>query len=326
MVIMAVFTKVSLADAEQLVFAHGLNGADRIRPIAAGSVNSNYFVDCPERTIFLRIYEDSDVSGVAYEWKLLDHLVRSGVAIPKRLEGVKRIEPGEYRIEGKPTALFEVVPGEMICQAGVTDEHCRELGEHLAGVHRASSGFNESRAGRFTHDMVIKCLGGIARTPDLVDTLNQLQDRAEWVRTSTSGDSDTLPSGVIHGDLFRDNVLWQGTKLSGMIDWESASEGIFTFDLMVVFLAWCFGDSFDYGLGKALLKGYQSVRPLEPNEKLALRRQAISVATRFAVTRITDFHLRESMGGGATKDYRRFVQRLDELCLLSDEEFARTIL
>jgi homoserine kinase type II len=123
-----------------------------------------------------------------------------------------------------------------------------------------------------------------------------------------------VPAGVIHGDLFRDNVLWRGGRIVALLDFESAAEGLLAYDLVVTVLAWTYGDRFDPDLVRALLEGYRSVRPLHPGEEATLPRLARRAATRFVVTRITDFFVRGA-ATGVQKDYRRFVARRDAIAL-----------
>jgi homoserine kinase type II len=134
----------------------------------------------------------------------------------------------------------------------------------------------------------------------------------------------SLPSGVVHGDLFRDNVLWrpgaQGqaggagappiNEIAALLDFESAFHGPFVYDLCVTIAAWCYADAFDIDLARSLADGYRVERPLEPNETRALRVEGALGMLRFATTRITDYSLRVPTGEKPLRDYRRFLARL----------------
>jgi homoserine kinase type II len=119
---------------------------------------------------------------------------------------------------------------------------------------------------------------------------------------------------VIHSDLFRDNVLWtrQG-ELLALLDFESACDGAFAYDVMMTIAAWCFGSSYDLELVRAFLGGYQAVRPLDRDEVAALRVEGAVACLRIATTRITDFSLRAEPGKPPVRDYRRFLTRLSAL-------------
>jgi homoserine kinase type II len=118
---------------------------------------------------------------------------------------------------------------------------------------------------------------------------------------------------VIHGDLFRDNVLWQGGEIAALIDFESAAHGPFCFDVTVTVCAWCYGSGFSSRLVRALLGGYMAVRPLGAEEREGLVVEGAIACLRFATTRITDFSMRAEAGQPPVRDYRRFLSRLDEL-------------
>src|SRR5690606_27378997 len=136
---MAVFTPLTLDEASRITRAHGLGPTEHIIPIPAGSVNSNFFVEGPFGRRFLRIYEEQECDGVAYEWALLEHLDAAGLPIPRRVRGT---EPGAQRVAGKPTALFELVFGEEICQRMVTPARTAAVGAFLARTHRAQESFS----------------------------------------------------------------------------------------------------------------------------------------------------------------------------------------
>jgi homoserine kinase type II len=122
-----------------------------------------------------------------------------------------------------------------------------------------------------------------------------------------------LPSGVVHGDLFRDNVLWQGDSIAALLDFESAFHGPFVYDLMVTVAAWCYGDTFDLGLVTALVEGYTSARPLTSAERRAVPVEGALACLRFATSRITDFELRTREGERPARDFRRFLARLSAI-------------
>jgi homoserine kinase type II len=119
--------------------------------------------------------------------------------------------------------------------------------------------------------------------------------------------------GVVHGDLFKDNVLWNGTRVVALLDFESASHGLFAFDIMVTLLAWCYGDAFDQTLVSAMLGAYVARRPLGRAERAALLVEGALACLRFATTRITDFSMRAAPGQAPLRDYRRFLARLSAL-------------
>jgi homoserine kinase type II len=210
---------------------------------------------------------------------------------------------------GKPAALFEWVDGDILCQARVTPAHCHEVGKALGTVHQATACAGELGSGRFRVADLERRIDRIRR-----EGPSELQAAAELLRAElaqhASAREPSLPQGLIHGDLFRDNVLWRGQQIAALIDFESASSGSFAYDLAVTMHAWCYGASFDATLVRALVAGYQLARPLAPAELGAFRTEAALAALRFAVTRITDYAMRAAPGEVPLRDYRRFVARL----------------
>ena len=331
---MAVFTPLSRADAERVARAHGLPTPVEIIPVAAGSVNSNFFLVGADGTkVFFRVYEEQAEDGVAFEWALLDHLEGEGIEVAGRFrpEGHAQPGPGECRVDGKPVALFELARGEMSCQASVTPARMAAMGSFLARAHQAAASFGWRKRSRFSplqllDERIPTIRAAVVEQPDLGPLADRLEAGLRDAELSARGSLEApLPSAVVHGDLFRDNVLWDGERIVAALDWESAALGDLAYDLGVVFLSWCFDDRFDPALARAFFRAYDAERPLEPVERALLRRRAIAGAVRFTVTRLTDYHLREAVGERVVKDFRRFVARLDALEGMSDEGFVEWI-
>ena len=204
----------------------------------------------------------------------------------------------------------------MRCQVSVTPADAFKVGAELARVHAAGEGCDVGE-GRFQHRDLLERVARIAQAdaPDLAAQAPALSAHlAEW--TERRGD---LPRGLIHGDLFRDNVLWDDHgAISALLDFESASRGVLAYDLMVTVLSWCFGDGFDAPLARAMVAGYESVRPLEAREKDGLLAEGCLAALRFTVTRITDYAMKGGVGPRVLKDWRRFAMRFDTLESLGD--------
>jgi homoserine kinase type II len=305
---MATFTAVERHDGQRIAAAHSLGTCTRVVPISAGTVNSNYFLDTSSGRVFLRVYEQQDVEGVAYEWALVDHLAARAVALPRRIAGP---EPGAVRVDGKPVAVFAYVSGQELCQRQVTPGFAAKVGRALASAARAGESFPIRRAGRFTL-LDVRALHDTARQagrPELEHVLDRLSALAAELSAHLPM---ALPRGVVHGDLFRDNVLWRDEQVVALLDWESASDGVLVYDLAVTLLAWCCGETFDWSLARALCSGYTSERPLSDAEWNALWWHMRMGCLRFATTRISDVYLRGRANNGY-KDFARFLMRLDVL-------------
>jgi homoserine kinase type II len=313
---MASFTPLTNEDGAQVAAAHGLGGCLGVTSVPAGTVNSNYFLDTERGRVFVRLYEQQEVDGVEYEWALLDHLLARGVPVPPRVRGPK---PGALRVGGRPVAVFALVQGEDLCQARVTPARLHAVGVALARASKAGEDFPIRRAGRFTLDDLVKLhdKAEAAQRPELRAPIARLRA----LHAELSASVPALPQGVVHGDLFRDNVLWQGERLAALLDWESASDGVVIYDLAVTLLAWCCGDALDWKLARALVAGYQSERAIQANEWLGLHWALRVGCLRFASTRLIDVYLKGTYPA-AYKSYARFLQRLDAVEAETAESLA----
>lgn len=320
---MATFTHLDIADATRIARAHDLGACRAVLPIAAGTVNSNYFLDTDQGRVFVRLYEQQESEGVAYEWLLLSHLEARGVPLPSRVEGPPA---GQLRVAGRPVAVFRRIEGEDLCQARVDVGRARAVGAVLAQASRAGQDFTPVREGRFRlADMqaLLEAAQDAGRA-ELVAPLARLRALAAELGPVLAGALGALPRGVIHGDLFRDNVLWRDASIVAVLDWESASDGVLVYDLAVTLLAWCCSDRLDWQLARAMVDGYRSVRQLSPAEWTGLWWTMRLACLRFATTRISDVFLKGGYPPGY-KDYRRFLQRLDAVEALTPEELAVTL-
>lgn len=302
---MAVFTSPSESDLAAIVSAHGLGPIEAIAGVAAGSVNSNFTITIEKKPLFLRVYEEQGAGGVDWEWALLDHFRGGGVPVPGRL-----VPTREVLVQGKPIAIFEWVGGDECCQKRVTQARMTTVGRWLGRIHGLGIDFAE-RASRYSlADMAVRfdTIEAAARAEHLAVLPKLRSNVAELGRWPNV---EGLPKGVTHGDLFRDNVRWSSeTEVSCILDWDSASTGALVYDLAVTALAWCFGDTLDFALIAAFFSAYEKERPLSEAEWLACHDAFRAAATRFTISRITDYSIREGVGERVIKDWRRFYARL----------------
>ncbi|MFS8070214.1 MAG: homoserine kinase [Byssovorax sp.] len=320
---MATLTPLLLDDARRLGAAYGLDVAS-VRGIPAGSVNSNYALTLGDGgRAFLRVYEEQQAASAAGEARLLADLEARGVKTPRPL-ALAGDEAGGFIAEhaGKPVAVFPWIEGDSLCQKRVTPDAVRKLGAALAEVHLAGDSFVGAPPSRFGEAQLasrLRRLEAIDLDAELAPVVARLGADLALLASRPS-----VGEGLIHGDLFRDNVLWHEGEISALLDFESASIGSRPFDLMVTVLAWCFGDSFDRELARSLAGGYTARRPLPEDEAAALHAEGSFAVLRFSVTRITDFELRPR-GSGMFRDYRRFLARRAALAELGPRAL-RTLL
>ncbi len=308
---MAVLTVIDETDARELLAGYGIPELRAVEGIAGGSVNSNFALETGQGRLFLRLYEEQDLVGAQRETALLRRLAAAGVPTPPP---VGRADGGLVSVvRGKPAALFPWRDGTMRCQAAVTPPDARRVGEALARVHVAGAG-EVAPTGRFRYEDLVARLGRIEASgdPTFAPLAPSLRDR---LRHANAARDPKLPRGLMHGDLFRDNVLWDASgEVSALLDFESACEGTYAYDLMVTVLSWCFGGDLDQGLARAMREGYESVRPLAEAEKRALWAEGSFAALRFTITRITDYAMRTGASGPRViKDWQRFMKRFEKL-------------
>lgn len=305
---------MTLDEARAALAGHELDVV-AVEALDAGSVNSNFLIRTwSGERFFVRVYEEQDFEGAATELATIRALAAFGVPTPVPRARRDGRDVGEHA--GKPVGVHPWVDGEILCFGRVTPHAARAVGQALGRVHRATPALGRIAAGRFGLDGLYERLDRVDRTDEryAADT-RRIRERIAYHSARCPG---PLPSGLIHGDLFRDNVLWRATPEGGhtllaLLDFESASAGVFIYDLMVCVHAWCYGQGFELGLVRAMFEGYRQERPLEPAELSAALHQGALAALRFATTRLTDFSLRASPGTPPKRDYRRCLARLDAL-------------
>lgn len=306
---MALLTPLPLADAARLSREFGVE-VTAIEPLKAGSVNSNFALTAVDgRRYFARLYEEQGRQGALEELRLVAALGDAGVPVVRCLPRADGAGVGDF--EGKAFAVFPWLDGEILCQKRVTAAACRTLGAALARVHLTTPKVAQPSEGRFR---VADLRGRLERVEqsgrgEFAADVALIRERLAHYEGARLGLA--APRGVIHSDLFRDNVLWtaQG-ELLALLDFESACYGAFAYDVMVTIAAWCYGESFDLALVEAFLAGYHALRPIVGDEVAALEVEGAVGCLRFATTRITDFSLRVAPGQAPLRDYRRFLARL----------------
>jgi homoserine kinase type II len=282
------------------------------RSIAVGTINTNLRVETEAGLWFLRVNEGKSLDDVGREAAIVAHLAERGVPTPPPL----RSPDGQPFVlwRDQIVSLFPWVPGRTLTRDQVTPAQGAAVGSALALLHRVGADFPDHRAGRYEPDEIGRRLARITALarPELaaaVAILGPELDRLQIERAAG------LPTGLIHGDLFIDNVLYadDGT-LAALIDFEQASWGRLAYDLAVTVLAFAYGrDDFRPDLVRALLDAYSAARPPTDAERAAFPAELRFAACRFAITRITDVHLKQGTGAAPGKRYQRYLDRLARL-------------
>lgn len=305
---MAVYTEV--ADEELSAFVAGYDIGELLsyKGIAEGVENTNYLLHTEKGPYFLTLYEKRVTpSDLPFFLGLMEHLANAGLTCPTPVHDA---EGRTLRtLAGRPAALVTFLEGVWIRRP--QPRHCLEVGKALASMHLAGRGFAGSRANalglsgwRPLFERFKPQANDVA--PGLAATIEQELDdlEAHW----PSG----LAEGVIHADLFPDNVFFLGDRLSGLIDFYFACNDALAYDIAVTLNAWCFESDHTFNMTKsqALLRGYQSLRPLAPEESAVLPLLARGAALRFLLTRAYDWLNTASTALVNRKDPNEFLRRL----------------
>jgi homoserine kinase type II len=302
------FTSLVDADIAAIADGFGLGKPIRWRAIAAGTINSNFDVDTDRGRFFVRVNEGKASGDVAWEGDLVAALAQRGVPAPVPLDA--RGGGRFLRHRGLLVSAFAWRPGVHRAAADVTASDATAVGAVLAVIHLA--GLELPRAMRrpsiYDHAHIKGRFDSFraSRDPQLAEAIALIGDELAWL-DSCAGARHAAASGIIHGDLFRDNVLFDGDRLVGVLDFEQASAGSFAYDLAVTINDWTWHGAPRPELTRALIAGYESIRPLAPADRTALPIEVRAAAVRFTVTRITDVYLPGI--ANRDKDFREFLAR-----------------
>jgi len=314
---MAILTVPRDEDFDALLAAYELGSRRLSKGIEAGTVNTSYALDLDAGRYFLRLYEEQGPAGAEAEARLLLHLAASGVPTPAPVRA--RDGTMVQTVAGKPAAIFPWVDGDMLCLRSVGVAAARDVGVALAKMHLAgpspSDPLGEGRFGPV--DLAARC----ARVRTSGDFAARAQADAlhDAVLAVAARRQKGLPSGLVHGDLFRDNVLWHEGRIAALLDFESAHHGPFAYDIAVTILSWSFRAALDLDVARAIVAGYREVRDLEEAERDALFAEAVFAAIRFTITRITDDAIRVG------KKWQRFVARREAVEQLGPRGFREAL-
>jgi homoserine kinase type II len=284
---MAVYTDVSAEELTTFLAGYDLGELLSYKGIAEGVENSNFLVHTSAGNFILTLYEKRVAAAdLPFFLALMEHLAARGITCPQPVKN----RAGEMlgTVAGRPAAIITFLEGMWIRRPGVA--HCAAVGEALADLHRAGADFPMKRANTLSVEGWGPLYAGVAdRAHELQPAFCELIDR-ELVLLERDWPRD-LPQGVIHADLFPDNVFFLGNKLSGLIDFYFACTDTLAYDVAICLNAWCFEPDHSYNVtkGRALLAAYARTRAFSPAEWDALPLLARGAALRFLLTRLVDW-------------------------------------
>jgi len=308
---MAVYTEIDSDTLAEFAAQYPLSQIDEFKGITAGIQNSNFLLTTADAKYILTIYESS-ANGVAaadlpYFLGLMLHLSAQGLSCPVPLG---RKDGGLIStIKNKPAALVSFLEGRSVKTP--RPKHCRALGAAMAQMHLASDGFELTRPNNHGlgnwQALFKRCYSRADEvSPDLTRAMERELTRLEenW--------PDNLPTGIIHADLFPDNVFFMQDDMSGLIDFYFACNDFYAYDLAIALNAWCFeaDATFNVTKARALLSGYQNLRPLAPEEIDAVPILGAGAAMRFLTTRLFDWLNQVDGAQVEPKNPNDFLRRL----------------
>jgi homoserine kinase type II len=284
---MAVYTEVTDEELAAFLERYDIGGMVAYRGIAEGVENSNYALKTTQGDFILTLYEKRvDPAELPWFLGLMEHLAAHGLSCPLPVRA--RDGANLNALCGRVASITSFLPG--VWPRRVHVEHCEPLGAALAQLHRAGENFAPTRANALGPQAWGKLLAkslpdADTLMPGLGATLaaSLAHIEAAWPQN--------LPAGHIHADLFPDNVFFLDGRISGLIDFYFAATDLYAYDIAICLNAWCFERDFSFNITKsrALLRGYESSRPLSDAERAALPVLCAGAAMRFLLTRLYDW-------------------------------------
>ena len=305
---MAVYTEVNDEELATFIASYGLGELLSFKGIAEGVENSNYIVHTSKGPFILTLYEKRvQRQDLPFFLGLMEHLAAHGVSCPPPVRDLAGNNLRE--LSGRPAALVTFLEGFWVRRP--TPAHCFEAGRALAQLHTGGEGFTLQRANnlgpkgwRPLYELFAAKAAAIAPGLDKL-----IEDELAVVETAWP---QGLPQGVIHADLFPDNVFFIGDRLSGLIDFYFACNDALAYDIAVCLNAWCFEPDLAFNItkGRAFLRGYESLRPLTGAERDAMPMLARGAALRFLLTRAYDWINTPSDALVSPKNPQEYMRRL----------------
>lgn len=305
---MAVYTDVTDQSLGRFLQDFDIGSAISFKGIAEGVENSNFLLKTETGSFILTLYEKRVAEGdLPFFISLMEHLAAKGIDCPMPVKNRSGVALG--RLEGRPAAIVTFLDGMAIRQPTV--HHCHELGRALAGLHLATQDFEGQRENALNQASWRPLFELSKERADEVVPNLRLEIETELDHLDKNWPK-ALPSGVIHADLFTDNVFFKANKLSGFIDFYFACNDAYAYDIAICLNDWCFSshDHMDAEKAAALLSGYTEVRGLSALEMAALPTFLRGSCMRFLLTRLYDFL---SVPEGALvipKDPKEYLKKL----------------
>lgn len=284
---MSVFTSVSVEQLQVWLQDYAIGELVDLKGISSGVTNTNYFVTTSQDKYVLTLFEHNALAELPYFIDLMSHLAAHGIPCPRPITDKNGV--GLHMLNGKPAALVSCLNGRDITAPSVTQ--CAAVGTVLAQMHIAGLSFEK----QYPQHQSINQRGADWRERTAARVMSHLPAEDQQLLQETLAfqaefDAEPLPTGVIHADLFRDNVLFDGDNVGGLIDFYYACHGVLGYDLAIAVNDWCVhaDGSLDAPRLDVMLQAYQAVRPFNAAELSAWSGLLRIAALRFWLSRLHD--------------------------------------
>jgi homoserine kinase type II len=306
---MAVYTKLEHQEVRQFLEQYNINNFKDYKGITEGVENTNYLIKTSEQDYILTIYEKRvDENDLPFFIKLLSYLSENRFPCPKPIANKNNEKIN--RIKNKNAALVTFLNGQS--KNKITSEECFEIGKITAQLHKITKKFDINRKNNLSIENWESIFEKtIKQKIDLDESiikktknyLNFLKDK--WPKN--------LPQGIIHADLFPDNIFFRNNKVSGIIDFYFACNDFFAYEIAICINSLCFDNNSTFNMTKAknLIDGYTSIKTLSEDEKKYLPILSMGAAMRFFLTRLYDFYHTDNKADVKIKDPFEYFKKIE---------------
>lgn len=306
---MAVYTKLEHQEVRQFLEQYNINNLKDYKGITEGVENTNYLIKTSEQDYILTIYEKRvDENDLPFFINLLSNLSENKFPCPKPIANKNNEKIN--KIKNKNAALVTFLSGQS--KNKITSEECFEIGKITAQLHEITKKFNVSRKNNLSigswQNIFEKT---IKQKIDLDETI--IKKTNNYLNFLKDNWPKNLPQGIIHADLFPDNIFFTNNKVSGIIDFYFACNDFFAYEIAICINSICFDNNSTLNMTKAknLINGYSSIRTLSEEEKKFLPILSMGAAMRFFLTRLHDFYHTDNKANVKIKDPFEYFKKIE---------------